>query len=143
MDRSRLCFGEIAKKRFRREGDEKVICQKRAYLRFDDVMIKKDDQKKWDSERRTSNADYYNNQNFASLGIDETKFFTKDESETKKSVTEINSKAGLYEKFELTKLRQKFVTACQQEATSRIEDFVIELKNSCEAMEKFQLVGEE
>ncbi|MBU6140342.1 MAG: hypothetical protein KGP29_02130 [Proteobacteria bacterium] len=144
VENSRKCFEGIPKKKFRLEGEEKVACQQRAYLKFGDILMKKDDQKSQDIARSTRNSDYYNKQNFASLGIDETKFYDKKNEDLKKgSVEKINPKAGLYEKFELTKLRQRFVIACQKDAAIRVENYVSELRNSCEAAEKFEVVEEE
>ena len=142
QNQSRKCFAEIPQKKFRFEGDEKVTCQKRAYLRFGDELMKKDDQKNLDIQRANRNSDYYNNQNFAAIGIDQSQFVESD-SGAKKSAEKINSKTGLYEKFELTKLRQKFVAACQIEASNRVEEKVNQLKKSCEDLQKFEVLGEE
>lgn len=146
QDKARQCVAEIPHKKFRFEGDEKVTCQKRAYLRFGDELVKKDDQKNLDIQRASRNSDYYNNQNFAAIGVDQEDFVEKKkkkDSGDKKSAAEVNSKKGLYEKFELTKLRQKFVAACQKEASSRVEEYADGLKKSCVALEKFEVLGEE
>lgn len=140
------CYEQIPQKKFRREGDEKVTCQKRAYLRFGDDLIKKDEQKKHDIERASRNSDFYNNRSFASIGASESDFVPEGSEERdlkEKAAEKINSKAGLYEKFELTKLRQNFVVSCQQDAASRVEVYVLELKKSCGALEKFEILGDE
>lgn len=145
QDEARKCSAEIEGKKFRREAEEKVMCQKQSYLRFSDSMLKEDDQKKLEIERRNKNSDYYNNQSFSSMGIDGTEFFAPDEIEkkVKKTSQKNNSKAGIYEKFELTKLRQKFIRACQNEAMSRVENFVAEQKKSCDDLAKFEILGED
>ncbi len=146
QDQSRKCFAEVPQKKFRFEGDEKVTCQKLAYLRFGDELMKKDNQKNLDIQRANRNSDYYNNQNFAAIGIEQSEFIekgSKQDLDQKKSAEKINSKTGLYEKFELTKLRQKFVAACQIEASSRVEEKVNQLKKSCEDLQKFEVLGEE
>jgi hypothetical protein len=140
------CYEGIPQKKFRREGDEKVICQKRAYLRFGDDLIKKDEQKKRDIERTSRNSDFYNDRSLASIGATESDFVSEEnkaKDPKEKTAEKINSKAGLYEKFELTKLRQKFVIACQQDAAGRVDEYVSELKKSCDALEKFEILGEE
>lgn len=145
QDKARQCNSEVEGKKFRREGEEKVTCQKLSYVRFDDSLLKIDEQKKRDLDKKNNDADYHNNQSFSALGIDGTKFFAQDDEEnsTKKDPKKINSKAGLYEKFELTKLRQKYISACQKEAESRVENFTNELKKSCNDLAKFEVVGEE
>ncbi len=143
--KARECNSLIEEKRFRREGEEKVICQKHSYVRFGDSLLKVDEQKKRDLDRKNSNSDYYNNQNFAALGIDGVNFFAQDDEKNieKKDPKKINSKTGLYEKFELTKLRQKYIRACQQEAGNRVDNFTNELKKSCDDLAKFEVAGEE
>ena len=149
QNRSRQCFTEIDKKKFRREGEEKIVCQKQAYLRFPDEFLKEEDRNKRDIERMKNNSDYYNKQNFASIGIgDLSQFESKSDKKTeevtnKKSDKNINSKEGLYSKFELTKLRQKYIFSCQQEADGRVIDYVEGLKKDCGKMIEFEVIGEE
>ncbi len=149
QDRSRQCFAEIDKKKFKKEAEEKITCQKQSYIEFPDNFLKEDDLVKADISRMKASSDYYNQRSFASLGIDGTQFdadkkrVQEDELERqKKAEQNINSKDGLYSKFELTKLRQKYIFSCQKEANTRIERYSDDLKISCEDQAKFELVGE-
>lgn len=155
QDRSRQCFSEIDKKKFLKEMEEKVICQRWAYIRFPNDLLKNTDQNKADIERMKSNSDYNNQLNFASLGIDDKDFMAA-VSEEEKAIEEekakkekrkaeqkkINSNAGLYNKFELTRLRQKYIFSCQKEADVRVLKYLDEVAKSCEDMTKFAVIGE-
>ena len=61
----------------------------------------------------------------------------------KKSEKEINSKEGLYSKFEITKLRQNFIFSCLKEADIGIDKYAADLKNGCEALVDFKEVGKD
>ncbi len=154
QDRSRQCFSEISKKKFLKEMEEKVLCQKMAYVKFPNSMLKEDDQKKADIERITNNSDFYNNNSFSAIGVEGKDFASlaknkKDEEENKKTEEElinkknkeINSKAKLYEKFELTRLRQKYIFLCQKEADSKILKYIYELEDSCNQQADFIEIG--
>lgn len=147
QDKSRQCVSEIPNKKFMEEGEVKVACQKQAYQRFGDWMLKSEDARKKEIEKTNKKSDFYNKQNLASLGIDGTKFFggdggDKDKESDEKSAEDINSDDGLYEKFELTKLRQKYVIACQRDASKRVDEFVTSLTKSCDDLAKFEEVGQ-
>lgn len=152
QDNARACFKKVPKQKFQKEADEKVICQKKAYLRFPTRFLKENLEMKKELERLKSNSDFYNQHNFASLGIDVSLFHAGNEDvdkeieeEIKKTEAqdrEINSKAGLYNKFELTKLRQKFIFNCLNEADHKIEKYVDILRFSCLELEKFEALGD-
>lgn len=149
---ARACFAQIPEQKFQKESDEKIICQKKAYLRFPDSFLKENLQLKKEIERQNKNSDYYNQHNFAALGIDVSMFHSpedKEEDEEKlrqkmiEEEKEINSKTGLYNKFELTKLRQKFIFNCLNEADSKVQLFLNNLRISCLEMENFEILGED
>ena len=149
QDKSRQCISEIDRKKFKKEGEEKIACQKGAYLRFPDEMLKEDSSKQ-DIEKMNSRSAYYNQQSLAAIGLDGTLFTSepeKSEEEKKKEklarTQKINSKANLYDKFELTKLRQKYIFSCQTDAGKRVAEFVDGLKKYCEELAGFEMVGEE
>ena len=59
QERSRKCFSEIEKKRFKKESEEKTICQRRSYIEFPDEYLQISDQKNKDIERTKNNSDFY------------------------------------------------------------------------------------
>ncbi len=144
QEKSRQCYEGIPKKKFRIEGDRKVACQKLAYSRFSDELIKGDDWRKNEMARDNKNSDYYNKQSLSSVGASQSDFVhdQAEKSNQEKKPEESNPKAGLYEKYELTRLRQKFVIACQKDAADMVEIEVEKLKSSCELLEKFEVIGE-
>ncbi len=144
QEKSRQCYEGIPKKKFRIEGERKVTCQKLAYSRFGDQLMKGEDWRKNEMARDNKNSDYYNKQSLSSIGISQSDFGhdqAANSGQEKKS-DEPNPKAGLYEKYELTRLRQKFVVACQNDAASAVETEVEKLKAACEFLEKFEVIGE-
>lgn len=154
QDLSRQCFAGISKKKFLKEMEEKVLCQKMAYVKFPNELLKEDERKKAEIERRKNNSDFYNNNNLNAIGVDSKDFVaspkkSKEESEIKKTEEEIiaeknkevNSKAKLYEKFELTRLRQKYIYLCQKEADSKVLKYINELEASCSKAAEFVEIG--
>lgn len=155
QDKMRQCFGKIEKQKFKKEYDEKIVCQQQSYIKFPNELLKVDDAAQAEIDRMNTNSDYYNKYSLASLGLDSSEFASQvepaDPKEKEKLAKEkkaenakkINSKAGLYTKYELTKLRQKYIFLCQKEADGRIAKYVDELNKNCSEMEKFEIVGEE
>lgn len=156
QDASEKCFSQIEKKKFLKEWEEKIACQKAAYSEFPDNFLKPDDKELEDAKRINSNSDFYNQNSFAALGIDANQFSAealkektpeeKEEEEVKKNKelrAEINSKNKLYNKFELTKLRKRYIFACQKEADVRVSNYVANLKDSCEELKKFKTTDED
>jgi hypothetical protein len=273
QEASKKCFTEIEKKRFKKEGEEKTICQKQAYIRFPNELLKDEDSRARDIERMKKNSDYYNRYSLSNnyippekdsdkgadaqtqkesspeykifkckkprpiakpnfskeenaaindvftkitsilieddisnanldmtnsfmtedgkggIKIDEKLFKEEKKTYYKKAIkaissipqspqnkkakdyltsvmqynmkmvdydfyctnkaeedseaAKINSKTGLYSRFELTKLRQKYIFECQQAADSRVVRYVEELKESCNNAAKFDIVGEQ
>jgi hypothetical protein len=152
QDSSRQCFAEMDKNKFKKELEEKIICQKLAYTELPDKLLKKNNQEEKDLERMKNNSDYYNKSNFTAIGIDDITDFDADddrvialkekEAKEKDKKKNINSKSGLYDKFELTRLRQRYIASCQKEAESRVTKYMEDLKNSCEKMAEFEKVAE-
>lgn len=150
-DNSRQCYNKIPLQKFQKEADEKIICQKKSYLRFPDEFLKEDLEEELEKRKRNKNTDFYNQHNFDSLGIDENLFYgniddalKNQEQELSKKLlsdSEINSKKGLYTRFELTKLRQKFISSCVFEAEEQIKKYVARLNFECEELKKFNLIG--
>ncbi len=155
-DASDQCFKEIDKKKFIKEWEEKVSCQKYAYKEFPDKYLKPSERESEEAKKTNSNSDYYNSNSFSAIGIDVNQFSANnelsksDEEKQKEKVdnqikarAEINSKNKLYDRFELTKLRQKYISSCVKEADSRVTKYVSDLKNSCEILNKFKTLEEE
>ena len=145
QDNSRQCFSKINRKKFKKEWAEKIACQKQAYVRFDDSLIKESEFTK--KPKKLSSGD-----DFASIGIDENLFMSKEENdrlakekrakEKQEKDLRTNSKSGLYTKYELTKLRYKYVKSCQEESNQEIKDFVKKQKQDCEEMKNFEIIGD-
>ena len=136
QDKSRQCFSEIETKKFKKEAEEKTLCQKKSYIQYPNSLLKEEDKQKKDIAKTISNGDYYNGRSLASLGIDSLDKFSanKEKKESnEESDKNINSKDGLYSKFELTNLRRKYISECSRETDDKINRYVGDLKNACES----------
>lgn len=151
QDQSRQCFSEISKKKFKREAEEKIICQRKAYVEFPNSLLKEEDNVEKEIEKDKALADIHNKSNFMAIGLNEDKVKKfkaekKDAKERKlaqeKLEKSINSKDKLYSGFELTKLRQKYIFACQKEADTDIAKYVDALKKSCDGAQYFEVIEE-
>ncbi|NBV06364.1 MAG: hypothetical protein EBS06_03895 [Proteobacteria bacterium] len=149
QDDSRQCLTQIDGKRFKKESEKKTFCQKQAYLRFPDSFLKESDQKKEDIERAKTNADVYNQNSFAALGInsDDIELFESEETadaeyekqeKQKKLEKNINSKKALYTRYELTRLRQKYIISCTENADLEVKKYVEAIKKSCDDLGSFK-----
>jgi len=153
QDAARSCSKEIERKRVKREWEEKTTCQKQAYIRFPDDWIKKEDNSNaQEIERMNKQSDFYNQYNLASIGMDRTMFEAEAENKKKEeekktaakkeNAKKINSKVGLYRKYELTKLRSTYAIECQKLSAGDIAQYVDGLNKECEAMTNFEVLGE-
>lgn len=145
QDESRQCFTQIERKKFQKDGEEKISCQKESYVRFNNEMLKDEYRTQQEIEKANRDSAFYNKQNFASIGIDGALFASQpkkteeeEEKERQEKIRKINSKAGLYSKFELTRLRQKYIFSCQKEVAEEIEKFAADLKKHCEDLANFK-----
>lgn len=145
QDRSKLCLKQIIRKKFAKEAEQKMRCQKESYTTFPNAFLKEDKRKNVGSA--AINADVYNQNNFNSIGLTEDKlkkFESTEESEKdskekqKELEKKINSKQNLYSKFELTRLRQKYIIACQKEADEKIAKYIEDLEEECESLTLFE-----
>ncbi len=137
IENSKSCLTQIDKKKFKKEMEEKISCQKRSYLQFPDEFLKGDIASKEAIKKAKNNSDYYNKNNFASIGIDSLSKFDADAKRVKEvevAKKNANSKNGIYSKLELTKLRQQYVEMCQKDADFIMTQYIHSLKNDCEAL---------
>ncbi len=171
-DQQRQCFKKINNLKFKRELQEKTACQKKAYVRFPDSMLKKDDKKMEEIASANRRADLSNSSNFFSIGLNEeqivkfkgadTTTATKDAPEKEafpkkdvdkkiadtKNVLEkddeqkiaeniiedFDSKNHLYDKIDLTKLRQRFIFSCQKALDPSLIEHGIKLQKNCDSI---------
>jgi len=168
-DNFRACSKEVPKKSFKKEVSEKIKCQRRSYVRFPNELIKQEENVKDNVAQRNYRSDLSNQNNLESLGLDAESFaapifeeeidfdslsdeeideiMLKEDEERRiaqeQKEKDINSKKGLYSKFEVNKLRQQYVVACKKEADKIVEQFTRSLKQDCMDMKNFKVLGEE
>jgi hypothetical protein len=138
LDSFKTCVTESKIKTLEKEGLEKLICQKQAYVRFNDNMIKNSDRVDLEIETRNYNSDRDNKNNFESIGINEKDFLGK---ELKKKViiedekiknTVNNNNDNIYSKYEISKLRKKFISSCLKIIDKKIKNYEENLMQQCQ-----------
>jgi len=128
----------------RLESDQKIICQKQAYIRFSDEMIV--DRERTDSaiSMRNQNSDRDNKYSFGSMGIDEDDFLAKNEKEEKKKVvikklSDIqNHKNNIYTKQEISRLRRGFISNCIKIINKDLNERGSDLNKKCEKIKSMK-----
>ena len=160
LDLYKNCIAESNVKIFNKEGSEKIICQKQAYIRFNDEMIKNDERVDLEIINRNKNSDKQNKNNFESIGINEKDFIGKApkkkdekklseqdelearikkwEEEKKKGNKIQNNSDNIYSKHEIAKLRREFISSCLKIIDA---DLSIYKKNIYEKCEKIKYLN--
>lgn len=138
LEASKRCFSEIEQKKYKKELEQKISCQKRSYLQFPEELLIQN--KKDDLERKNDDSNYYNKQNLAAIGLTIDKFDSDSKriearNKEKKNKKDINSRTALYSKFELTKLRGDYIAECQKEIDDEVKDYAEFLNKECGKME--------
>jgi len=142
-DKNAKCLENAQQMRFKKEMEQRMICQRRLYQRFPESLLKKDEiQEEFD--RKKVAADIYNNNDFINIGVDDDMLKTfesaeairkreeekirkaKEKKEQKKE--DFNNEEKLYSKAELTALKKKFIVECDKRIKPITEEF-IESKN--------------
>lgn len=144
-DESRQCYKTLKSKRSNRELEERLDCQRRAYIEFPDSLMNEKDLHAWEIEASNSKADYYNRFSLSSVGIANESQFSSNEKTEEEIIKpdEPNTKEGLYNKLELSILRRKYIYSCNKDADEKIYDYIKSLNMDCEKIKEFKLEGEE
>lgn len=151
-DNSRQCYAEIDRKIFKKEWERKIKCQKQAYTRYGDELLKDHENlSEKEIKTRNKNSDFFNRNSLSSIGLGEKNFVSKEKlqemkdqeekSRKEKAAKKTNSKLELYDKYELTKLRQQYIFACQNKSNDEIFNYSASLKKSCEFLREFEVLG--
>lgn len=146
QDNSKQCFADINSKKLKKEIEEKVLCQKQSYHRFPEDLLIEQEGEESVYEKANKRSDFYNNNNFASIGIEDLSQFQSEknprEEEKKSKIEDINSKTKLYSRFELTKLRQKYIILCQKNVDNEIAHYVKNLQSDCNDLKEYKLLSD-
>jgi hypothetical protein len=149
-EKSWKCLDGIEKEKIKKKAEYKLSCQKKTYLLFPNELMKETDPQLLDIERMKVNSDYYNGQNFASIGMGQNEIRNisnsllidkkineekkQKEAEKKQKEKDINSKKWLYSRNELSRLRQKYATSCQLDAEIKISEYINNMILSCKSI---------
>ncbi len=143
------CLLGINKKKFHKEVENKITCQRQAFLRFPNEMSKDVEDNESRLKKINSRSDYYNKNDFIALGIGDISQFNSETEQKDKEIQNsdsqqiestkqglINSNKNLYARFELTKLREHYINICQKNTDSKIKKYQQSLKDRCLAIIK-------
>jgi hypothetical protein len=133
-DEVEMCLKEVEKKCVKKDFEEKNLCQKKAYIIYPDSMIKDQNKRMDEIEKKKLAADVYNQNSFSAIGIDERsleKFMSKDDKKNDKKKKRNVSSEGLYSKLEISLLRKKYATFCQKSGGGKMENYANALKKEC------------
>ena len=149
LDESKKCRKNIKKSRYQQELKAKLNCQRLSYVHFSNDLIKFDDEELSKANRANKKSDYHNNNNFAALGLDEESFvsideddFSEDDGALDPEPLSMNNDKELYTKFEITKLREKYMIKCHEEVDQKMKLLIEEEKFQCDELKKFKKIGE-
>lgn len=130
-----------------RDNANKIKCQKQAYIRFNDEMIKSKEREELEIQERNLKSDRDNRNNFESIGINERDFIGKSkldiqkeeqEAEQYKSTSKFSEKNNtnndLYTKQEISKLRKKFIVNCVAMNEDEITQYQNDLNRDCQSI---------
>jgi len=145
------CIIETNSKIIEREASEKIICQKQAYIRYNDEMIKDDERADLEIINRNKNSDKQNKQNFESNGINEKDFIGKTKNENKPEKKQTleekikeweeaskernkiqNDSKNIYTKHEISRLRREFIYSCVKIIDNDLMALKKDLNKKCE-----------
>jgi len=128
----------------KQESDQKIICQKQAYIRYSDEMIIEDERTDNAITIRNQNSDRDNRYSFGSMGINEDDFLAKNEKEEKKQeiikkLSDIqNHKNNIYSKQEISRLRRSFIANCVKLINKDLDEMRSNLNKNCDKIKSIE-----
>jgi len=144
------CLSKIIDKIYKKDGEEKIICQRKAYEIYGDELLIDFDARQKEIAKDNFIADSSNRNNLEALGL-KAKMFSveskekarennslqEDKERQKMQRQKINSRINLYTKSEITHLRRRFISNCQKDLNNKINDYQNELRQQCDKMLEF------
>mgnify|MGYP003332040135 CR=1 FL=1 len=139
-DNMNKCLLDIKKSKSYKEIKKKIICQRQSFDRFPSDMIKESKDNKEAIRKTNIRSDFYNNNDFNALGINDISQFesSKDNISKNDSIKNqndnnlLNSNKALYADFELIKLRGQYINLCQKNANIEILEYEQQMKSKCQ-----------
>jgi hypothetical protein len=156
VDNNKICLEKIKEKIFKKDSQEKITCQRKAYQVYGDELLKDFDERQKEIAKDNFRADSINRNNLEALGL-KAKMFAVESKEKVSEINsldedkkiqklqrqKINSRNNLYSKSELTHLRRKFISICQIEINQQIYQYQNELKEQCDKLLEYDEIIDE
>lgn len=150
IEENKDCLSNIIDKIYKKDGEEKIICQRKAYEIYGDELLIDFDVRQKEIAKDNFIADSSNRNNLEALGL-KAKMFSveskekarennslqEDKERQKMQRQKINSRINLYTKSEITHLRRRFISNCQKDLNNKINDYQNELRQQCDKMLEF------
>ncbi len=147
IEDNKICLAKNIEKLYKKDGEEKIACQKKAYEFYGNELLVGFDKRQQEIQRDNFVADSVNRNNLEALGLKAKMFLaeSKEKAVENNSIDEdrkmlklrrqkINSRTGLYSKSELTHLRRRFISDCQKDINKKIIQYNAELKEQCDKL---------
>jgi len=156
IEDNKQCLAKIPEQIYKKDGQEKILCQKKVYDKYGDELLIDYDKKQQEIIKNNYNADTANGNNLESLGLNQKMFVVEskaklDEKNTlendqislKERRQKINSRTELYSKSELTRLRRIFISSCQKSINQIIYQYRDKLFEDCDKLSEYDEIEDE
>ena len=147
IEENKNCLSKIIDKIYKKDGEEKITCQRKAYEIYGDELLIDFDSRRKEIAKDNFIADSSNRNNLESFGLkakmfsveskekaSENNSLQEDRERQKMQRQKINSRINLYTKSEITHLRRRFISNCQKDLNNKINEYQNELRQQCDEM---------
>jgi hypothetical protein len=155
IEENKNCLSKIIDKIYKKDGEEKIICQRKAYEIYGDKLLIDFDVRQKEIAKDNFIADSSNQNNLEALGLkakmfsveskekaSENNSLKEDQEKRKIQQQNINSRSNLYTKSELTHLRRRYISSCQKDLNNKIFEYQNELRQQCDQMLEYDEIIE-
>ena len=155
IEENKKCLSKIIDKIYKKDGEEKIICQRKAYETYGDKLLIDFDIRQKEIAKDNFIADSSNKNNLEALGLkakmfsveskekaSENNSLKEDQEKRKIQQQNINSRSNLYTKSELTHLRRRYISSCQKDINNKIFEYQNELRQQCDQMLEYDEIIE-
>ncbi len=135
-DQLQKCQQEVKSKLLQQELNQKIVCRKKVYEQFPNSLcfenINDIEEARLHLQKAKLDADYVNSNNFPAIGIDDDVFGAAKEEKRQKPITKKQTPKGIYNIFDLNKLRYKYLSSCYQDVDDQIAKLNNVLTSQCD-----------
>ncbi|GDX36085.1 hypothetical protein LBMAG18_05960 [Alphaproteobacteria bacterium] len=156
IEDNKQCLAKIPEQIYKKDGQEKILCQKKVYDKYGDELLIDYDKKQQEIIKNNYIADSVNRNNLESLGLNQKMFSVESKNKLDEKNTlendqislrerrqKINSRTELYTKSELTRLRRIYVSSCQKSINQIIYQYRDKLYEDCNKLLEYDIIEDQ